>query len=680
MLHREIPFIRLLVPLCTGILAGYLSEMDIIYFQVLLAVACATLLASLLSRSFLLNKVFGAATSLILISAGFILVRMELSIPEELDNIETTYICRVKSFPEPKPKSYAVSTTLTAIVSAEGVTEKVRGGLLLYHSPSDSMAPPLTPGDIIVVTVKPLPFSNRGNPFEFDYQRHMLKKGIRYFAFTNDYSLSIIGSTPDRTLREKALITGKRIAGLYEKNLKGKPNAALLSALTLGQKEMLDEDMKEDFARAGVMHVMAVSGLHAGVISMFVFGLLFFLKGRALIIRVLISIAVLWGFAFITGLPPSVVRASLMFTFLHFGKLLKRPVNSLNSILASAFLMLVVNPSDLTSLSFQLSYSAVLFISGFFWKASQLIRPGIFPLKWLWQMAVVSILAQLGTLPFTLNAFGRFPVWFLPANIIIIPLASLIIITAFLMILTSPVPVVSSLLGVLLNHLTGLAIESADFIARLPGFHEANLVMPLPESLAMMLFIWASLYILLIKRRKSLLLPVLAIIPLITISTIRHIQTELTSEVIVYNSTGTVVGVRKGHNLVVIADSTAGGQAVSRHAESLSLNVSHHQLSEIPLKITFHDRVIIINEKNIRGPFPHDIPDLLIVRNKPRWQEADSVPHRPEIVVTSGRSGVIIPAEINDSGSGQLIHFIQEDGAIAVKIPVDSSKREKKID
>jgi competence protein ComEC len=679
-LHREIPFIRLLVPLCAGILTGYLSEIDIIFFKILLLVACATLLASLPGRTLVSNKLFGAATSLILIAAGFILVRLELSIPEELDNYETTYLCRVKSFPEPKPKSYAVSTSLTLKVSAGGITEKVRGGLLIYHSPSDTVAPHLTPGDIIAVTVSPLPFSNRGNPFEFDYQRHMLKKGIRYYAFTNDNSLAILDSTPDRALRERALITGKRIAELYEKNLKGKPNAALLSALTLGQKEMLDEDMKEDFARAGVMHVMAVSGLHAGVISMFVFGLLFFLKGRALVIRVLISVAVLWGFAFITGLPPSVVRASLMFTFLHFGKLLKRPVNSLNSILASAFLMLVVNPSDLTSLSFQLSYSAVLFISGFFWKASQLIRPGIFPLKWLWQMAVVSILAQLGTLPFTLNAFGRFPVWFLPANIIIIPLASLIIITAFLMILSSPVPAVSSLLGGLLNHLTGLAIESAGFIARLPGFHKANLVMPMPESLALLLFIWASLYILLVKREKSLLLPVLTILPLIIISTIRHIHTELTSEVIVYNCPGTAVGIREGHNLLVIADSAAGGQAVSRHAESLSLNVRHHQLSEIPLKIAFHEKVIIISEKNNRGPFTNEVPDILIVRNKPRLHEIDSVPHRTEIVVTSGRTGVIIPTEINDSDSERHIHFVQEDGALVLKFPGYSSKREKKID
>jgi len=82
-LHREIPFIRLLLPLCAGILTGYLSEIDIFYFLLLLAVACATLLASLFTRSLLLNRLFGAATSLILIAAGFILVRMELSMPEE---------------------------------------------------------------------------------------------------------------------------------------------------------------------------------------------------------------------------------------------------------------------------------------------------------------------------------------------------------------------------------------------------------------------------------------------------------------------------------------------------------------------------------------------------------------------------------------------------------------------
>ncbi len=149
-------------------------------------------------------------------------------------------------------------------------------------------------------------------------------------------------SVPEkRKLTHTALIIRERIINMFrERGIKGE-RLALVAALTLGQKNMLDPEQKQHFIRAGVMHIMAVSGLHAMILSLFVFRLLFFLKGKLNVVRVVITIVILWAFAFITGLTPSVLRATLMFSFLQAGKIMKRPVNGINSVLASAFVLIL---------------------------------------------------------------------------------------------------------------------------------------------------------------------------------------------------------------------------------------------------------------------------------------------------------------------------------------------------
>ena len=170
----------------------------------------------------------------------------------------------------------------------------------------------------------------------------MENQGIRYYAFTSSRDI-ISHIVPDhRKLIHRALIIREKIIGMYrERGITGE-RLALVAAITLGQKNMLDPEQKQNFIKAGVMHIMAVSGLHAVILSLFVFNLLFFLKRRFNILRILITILILWSFAFVTGLTPSVLRATLMFSFLQAGKLMKRRVNGINSVLASAFVLILI--------------------------------------------------------------------------------------------------------------------------------------------------------------------------------------------------------------------------------------------------------------------------------------------------------------------------------------------------
>ncbi|MDX9929364.1 MAG: ComEC/Rec2 family competence protein [Bacteroidales bacterium] len=662
-------------------MAAYLSDLPQSAGLALLIASSCLLTVSLAINTIKANILFGIAASLSLISLGFLLLRIELMMPDVLEEREAMFLCRVKSFPERKPSSHAIMVRLCAEIDQTGNHRELRGGLLIYHSSPDSVMPPVMPGDLLIITATPQEFRNRGNPFEFDYRLFMLKKGVRYYAFTNPHSLLSHVPAPRRNLREAALVTGKRISLLYPSLGMHDSGSALLSALTLGQKEMIDDDTRESFSKAGVMHVMAVSGLHAGIISMFIFAVLFFLRGKLLIVRVGISVLFLWGFAFVTGLSPSVVRASLMFTFLHTGKLLQRPVNNINTILASAFLMLILKPSDLTSLSFQLSFSAVLFISGFYGKAVSLFSSGFWSVDRLWQLIVVSLLAQLGTMPFTLNAFGRFPLWFLPANIVIIPLASLLIVGALLLIIISPFNGPAVVLAGLLNRLADLAAASASFIASLPGNEGQNLVLPWPETIALLLLVWAALRVLLVTREKRLLIPATALLLLTTVAGGRYHMISLTSELVVYNEyDGFSVGFREGHSLLLVTACGEESQAALRHAGALDLTITYQSPVSLPVRTDFSGRSIIIADKPDLEMVTVYSPDILITEELPHdFAFPDGMTTRV-IIVTSRKPDVSMTNEILYDKYQTAVHYIQSDGALVLKFPKAVAKRGNKVD
>jgi len=209
---------------------------------------------------------------------------------------------------------------------------------------------------------------------------------------------------------------------------------ATVGALTLGYKEDLDKELKHHFQASGAAHVLAVSGLHTGII----YGLLLALMtlggrykplyenrlGRCLVSGIIILC--MWGYAWLTGMTPSVVRAVLMVTIFEAGRMLYRQAFSINTVAAAAVLILLVHPQDLWSVSFQLSFAAtaaiILMANGEWTKWRMLKIP-----KYILGILIVSLAAQLGTMPITMYYFHQFSCYFLLTNLIVLPLASLLV-------------------------------------------------------------------------------------------------------------------------------------------------------------------------------------------------------------------------------------------------------------
>ena len=256
-------------------------------------------------------------------------------------------------------------------------------------------------------------------------------------------------------------------AGLEEDEL------ALVGALTLGYKEDLDPEVKHRFQASGAAHILAVSGLHTGII----YGVLLWLLtlggrlkpqyenriGRCLISLVIIT--AMWGYALLTGMTPSVVRAVLMVTMVEVGRMLRRQALSLNTIAAAAVLILLVRPSDLWSVSFQLSFAATAAIVVLYPKFRY---NGIPIFRYFLSLIIVSLAAQIGTLPLTVYYFGQISTYFLLTNLIVLPIATVLVPCGLLTLLLGGCGI-GMLIGKLTEALAWTMNHTVGWIEGLPG-------------------------------------------------------------------------------------------------------------------------------------------------------------------------------------------------------------------
>ena len=218
------------------------------------------------------------------------------------------------------------------------------------------------------------------------------------------------------------------IAEVFTKHLQS-DTSALCKALCIADKSDLTSTVKKDFSRAGASHILAVSGMHVGIIFTAISTLIGLISQSRKFSRIasIVAICFLWFYAFICGLQPSIVRACTMFTIPIIGKLLKRDSSSLSSLLFTAFCMVIYDYTNLSNIGFQLSFLAVAGILLFQEKIFNIFHLQNKILIWLWSLTSVSIAAQITTLPLTIYYFHNIPVLSLFSNLIVVPIATLLI-------------------------------------------------------------------------------------------------------------------------------------------------------------------------------------------------------------------------------------------------------------
>lgn len=357
---------------------------------------------------------------------------------------------------------------LCRVVKAGG---QACSGLFLAYLPKSDSLLNVRAGSLLLLPARLREIPPPRNPFAFDYRAYMANKQVYHQVFARSGECTVLGVV--RRPWYAVLAFRQKLLGVLKKYLHREEALAVVSAMVLGERAYMSAELKESYARSGAMHVLAVSGLHMGLIYFFMLWLFDRLGPRIRQykgLRFLAGMMGLWGFALLTGASPSVLRAATLFSFILAGKWIQESPNTFNSLAASAFCLLWYNPLWLSDLSFQLSYMAILGIL--------LLRRDLF-LLWLprntallagWKLTSVSVAAQLSTAPLGMYYFHRFSNGFWLSSLVVIPAAPVILLGSLLLFLCDAfVPVLAPWLGRGLELLV-LAINGfLKFLSHLPA-------------------------------------------------------------------------------------------------------------------------------------------------------------------------------------------------------------------
>ncbi len=302
-------------------------------------------------------------------------------------------------------------------------------GKLLLNLPIDPSGARLEVDDELIVRARATVIRPPMNPHQFDYRKHMARRGIDHQMTlgTQDY---LVQADPSKTIYGRAASARNNIIAKLKTKGFGEKQFGIIQALLLGQRNDIPQETYNDYKNAGAVHILAVSGLHIGILLLLLEFLLkpveLLPKGKTL--KLVVIVVLLWGFAFLAGLSPSVVRAVTMFTFVAYALHLNRPGNTFNILaLSMFFILLAFDPKLLFQVGFQMSYAAVFAIvwiypilQKFWWPGNKLVRK-------VWQLLSVSVAAQLGVLPISLFHFHQFPGLFFISNLLVVPFLGLIL-------------------------------------------------------------------------------------------------------------------------------------------------------------------------------------------------------------------------------------------------------------
>lgn len=414
------PSLRLVIPLIAGIYISDTIENTPLQVPVWCVFAVIGFLAFfVMAYGDRLPRISGLCLSLSFILAGAASYRIQMSkVKVEWPSHYAIYHGVLNSYPLERDRSYRLEVTLN---------DSIYGGKNIYlYLPKDSAVPTLEPGQRIIFDGKINKPSSEGAGF--DYASYLLSHGISGTLRVQAKDWQSLPPDGTESLRIRAVRFRQSVIRKYrEWGLNG--NAlAVASAVSLGEKRSLSDTLREVYSTSGVSHVLAVSGLHVGIMCWFLY-LIFpaFIFRKAEWLRQIIVMGTLWAYAFAIGFPVSITRTLIMFSIVALCRAGERETSALNSLGIAAIILLAVNPSALFDMSFQLSFGAVLFIVILTPILLEIYEPRNVVGRYIWRVMVLSLAAQIGTAPIVMYHFSGFSTYVMFANLFVVPVMFVIV-------------------------------------------------------------------------------------------------------------------------------------------------------------------------------------------------------------------------------------------------------------
>lgn len=543
----KFPLIPFTIFIALGILIGFYTPFNIDYFSIAFI---STLIGFCVSYQYVKASkntfVFGFFTYLLAFQVGIILQYSHNDCNDQLHyknnfSDQQFYLIEgvVKNVIKPSLKKH---NYLLNINSINGKTIK---GKILVHISKDSSVQ-FVPGNELVLKAKLIALKSNYNPYRFDYSEYLKKQNIFHHIYIDKDAVLKCNQTYnfDYYLHK----TRHKLLSYFDDRIFDTKTKNIINALLFGQRIYLDETTIKSYSNAGVIHVLAISGLHVGILFLMIN---FFLQPlerlkKGSLFKLIIIISFLWFFAFLSGLSPSVTRAVLMFTILSIGSYLNKQNTTINTVACSALILLCYNPLYIFDVGFQLSYSAVIsivllnpFFKYFYFSKNKIVRYFI-------DLVLVSLAAQIGVLPLSILYFNQFPVLFLVANIIVIPLTTLILFLGLLLLFFAMFSkFIANAIGEILSFCIEMMNDFIHWFSKFNSFLIKDISFNLLLCLLSYIFISAFVFSLYTRKIKNITYVLLAF--LILQLSYMYVKTKENTieELIVFNSKSSLITIKK---------------------------------------------------------------------------------------------------------------------------------------
>ena len=486
MTWHQAPFLRLLLPLLVGIIAAFYLPIPLLG-QFSPVITCLLLpfgiyFAWKQKLSVPSVRMGAALMTVTLVFLGYSLCywqdqrHYEQHIENKISiDKKQTYLARIAAPPKLKQTTLQAQVQLLALIDSNGVETSVEGKIMASFK-LDTFSMQLTYGDGILLQANLKAIGAADNPHGFDAGAYYRLQNIYHQCYLGENQWAAMPALNGGFYLQKALWQWRQyLIAILARELGAYPNElAVASALILGDRQSLSADLKNAYADTGATHVLAVSGLHVGLISVglaLLLGLFRRKKNgtRKTMGEVLFLLLGIWFFALLTGASPSVMRAATMFSLITIADALDRRSSIYNTLAGSAFLLLCLQPTILWDIGFQLSYLAVL---GIVYLHPLIYKKLYIANKlgdYIWNLTAVSLAAQIATLPISLFYFHQFPIYFWLSGLLVIPLATIIMFLGVLLLLLSGIPALASIVATMLYWALALMNAGVFMIQQLPG-------------------------------------------------------------------------------------------------------------------------------------------------------------------------------------------------------------------
>lgn len=590
--------------LAIGIFIGFYFQNKIFFYTILPLLLIQLVVFYFRKKIKLYTYIFYGLNALIFINIGFNSIQKQhQSVENEV--LKNQVFIEAKVLQVLKPNDFQNRYELETIkINDAKKTFKV------IFKPDKRLKLDLKPQSTLKLNARLAELSQNYDFGGFNYTNYLNKKGIKYQL----NSPEIISINQANVFYKNLFSFKERLVNFINQSSLSSPSKSIVQALLLGERTTLEDDVKKSFSRTGIIHILAISGLHIGLISVMLLWLLSPLKrhDKTKYLPYILAILSLWIFAIMVGFSSSVVRAVTMFTFINIGLMIKRESSIINTISASMVILLLFNPYFLFDVGFQLSYAAVFAIVLFYPIFKKWYYPKNKIVQFFYDVLLVSLAAQIGVLPLSLFYFHQLPGLFLVANLVAIPLLSVLLILGFIFIILALFSIEWSFFNVVLNFIIDRFILYINFLSGFEKFLWQNIYLSSGRLFILFLII-ISFYMYFYSKKFIFLRNTFLLILCFQFVFILEKQFVNTNNHFIFS--------QKGEDLAVFQFKDKKWQMFSTNHEKFKtekenlLNSQHLSvMNELPFRNFYNhetNKLLIVDNQNI--PIDFFNPNVLII-------------------------------------------------------------------